>query len=185
MKASRDAKINLLNYKLEEQREAKRYLKEYAIAILIIGLLAGTAFGVNLQQQKKIEAITKENQILHEQVEALIPVEAAAVISSDDLRNIESHRALVHKLEKESKLDPLFVEQIYLTSQPDIIINKMNVKDGELKIEAYTNNQAAFINFVDRLKANRQIKEVRTISSTLNEKTGEVKFSLTMKWEVQ
>ena len=41
------------------------------------------------------------------------------------------------------------------------------------------------IEFVDNLKTKEYIKDIKVINSKLNEKTGEVTFTLDLVWEVE
>lgn len=180
----RDIKINLLRYKIEKEHAQSQLLKELVVFGLIFLLLAGAAAGMYLQQQKEMAGIKTDNLKLQKEVDNLRQVATMASISSKELEGIDSRRALIERLEKEPKLDPAFLEDIYIASG-DIIVSKITVKNGELDINAYADSQTSCIDYIDRLKAIPRIKDVMNVNSRLNEKNGEVTFSLTLKWEVR
>lgn len=187
VKTGREAKIDLLAYRQEEQLQRKKTLQELLVLGLIAVILLGSGVGIWWSQKQHLNALEKQNQQIKDQVEDMTKIAAVAGgVSDEEMKELGSRKALLSRLEEERILKPEQLEDIYALSVPDITIGKMEIKEaGELTINAYTTSQSKFIAFVEELQKQKYIKDIQKITSKRNNKTGEINFTLTLAWEVE
>lgn len=187
MKSPETMKIDLLAYQTEAEQQKKKGYTEVLLLCLVAVLLMGAAAGFYYQRGQELKALQEEKQVLQTEVDDLKKVEVISTgADGTTSRQVGNLKTIVAKLEKERKVDPQRLLDIYLLTVPKVTISMMEFKkDGNLVINAYTSRQSNMIEFVDNLKTKEYIKDIKVINSKLNGKTGEVTFTLDLVWEVE
>ncbi len=180
---NKEPRINLLRYKQEEKLKRKSNIQFMGI-LGLAALLLVSAMGVTWwMQNQKLQALKAENQQLRQQVGQLSRSAVSTGTDSKDSDKINMRKNMINALEKQVKVKSKYFEEIYRLSIPGITIGKMDVKsDNSFTMSAYCSNQARFIKFLEQQRELDFVKEVKSVSSKCNAKTGEVNFNITLVW---
>jgi len=183
MTVRKESRINLLRYQQEENLESRSNIRFVLILGLAALLLVGAMGGTWLIQNQKLQAVKAENQQLQQQVGQLSRSAVSTDTGSKDSDKVNMRKNMINALEKQVKVKSQHFEDIYLVSIPAVTIGKMEVKsDNNFTMSAYCNSQVNFIKYLEQLRALDFIKEVKSVSSKCNAKTGEVNFNVTLVW---
>ncbi|MGS0764008.1 PilN domain-containing protein [Syntrophomonas curvata] len=183
MRVNKEPRINLLRYQQEEKLERKSNIRFMGIlglaALLFVGALGGTWW----MQNQKLQALKAENQQLQRQIDKLNRSAVSTDSGSKYSDKFNAHRTMVEALEKRVKVKSKYLKEIYLLSIPDVTIGKMDVtSDNDFTMSAYCKSQVKFIKYLEQLRELNFVKEVKSVSSKYNTKTGEVNFNITLVW---
>lgn len=183
MTVRKESRINLLRYQQEETLESKKNIQLVLILGLAVLLLVGAMGGIWWMQNQKLQALKAENQQLQEQVGQLSRSAVSTDTDSKGPDKINIRKNMIDALEKQVKVKSKHFEEIYLLSIPGVTIAKMDVKsDNNFTTSAYCDSQAKVIEFLEQLRELDFVKEVKSVSSKCNAKTGEVNFNITLVW---
>lgn len=184
MAVNKEPRINLLRYQQEEVWESKSNIRFLLILGLVALLFVSAMGGTWRMQSRQLQELKAQNEQLQQQVNKL----TTSVVSTDtgskltDELNIRT--TMVNVLEKQVKVKSKYFQDIYLLSIPGVTIGRMDVKsDNNFTMSAYCNSQAKLIKYLEQLINLDFIKEVKSITSKRNAKTGEVNFNITLVWE--
>lgn len=183
MAVSKEPRINLLRYQWEEELDRNSNIR----FILILGLMAllfiGAMGGTWRMQNQELKTLKIENQQLQQQLNQQTSSVVSTDIDTKASSEVKIRSTMVNALEKQVKANTKYFEDIYLLSIPGITIGRMDVKsDNNFTMSAYCNSQAQFIKYLEQLEKLDFVKEVKSVSSKCNAKTGEVNFNITLVW---
>ncbi|MGI5879210.1 MAG: PilN domain-containing protein [Syntrophomonadaceae bacterium] len=180
---NKEPRINLLRYMQEGKVEKKSDLRFILILGLAVLLFTGIMAGTWWMQGQKLQAIKNENQQLQKDIEQLTKAVSA---NKNTPEGLNSREAMLNALESRQKVKSKQLEEIYQLTIPGVTIAKIDVKsNNSFTMSAYCNSQAKCITFLEQLRELEYIKDVKVLSSKLNDKTGEVSFNFNLIWGVK
>jgi Tfp pilus assembly protein PilN len=184
MAVNKEPRINLLRYQQEEVWESKSNIRFLLILGLVALLFVSAMGGTWRMQSRQLQELKAQNEQLQQQVSELTSATVSTDIDSEISDKIKARATMVQALEKQIKVKSKYFEDVYLLSIPGVTIGKMDVKpDNNFAMSAYCSSQAKLIKYLEQLINLDFVKEVKSITSKRNAKTGEVNFNITLVWE--
>ena len=174
-------KINLLDYKNAEQRQRKQRRMEILLYALVLLLVAGALAGVGYYQHTRLAELTALNeQLTLERQQVAAQVTPASKVYVADA---ERQKTLDQLLEKRiSYIEPL--KNVYWQAEPNIYLNRWRLMRKSL-YQRLCAGPGGLHRFQPAHAGSPRVKAVKSVDSRLNEKNGEVTFSLVFDWEVK
>lgn len=183
MSKPRQIQINLL------ERDNSKAVKTIVTLLVVISLIIMGGFmtyiywdvSQEISRQEEVNANMKAGL----QVELKEKNTSAALLQSQKKieKQITVKRNIVKEAEDSRVLHSDVLSELDPQLLPGILINNINVSDDTVLLKGFALDNRDVLALLEWLESNLCFKDIKKLSSTMNEQSGEISFDISIGWE--
>lgn len=177
-----EIRINFLQYKYEARRLRRQKYLRMGIAAGIAVLIAGSFILSTVLIRQDISSLKKENEEYRLKIKAKQHYDHL-YMHEDFKKDLRKQRSLVRDLKQESLCSSAMLEELAGSGIRGVTITYTEADKACITIKGYANNYGTLAELLDWMRASQYFTLVSEMSTSKEDSTGELGFSMAVKWE--